>query len=172
MWFRVELNKDGSVASCTEAGPSFPEKGGGRIYYIEADTKESALATGLRRYKEYLESQRVAASERRKKLREHGLCRDCRNPLDPGAARSGRRARCAECARRAFEQRYRGAPVGTRGVPRPDTITKQRAEYRAEVFREVAAAAQRMSLKRFRAWITEQLAIAEAAAGALGKAAE
>lgn len=75
MWYRIELNKDQSVRSCEEVSCSL--SGSGRtIHYVEADSKEMAIAvlvsTHLRRVKR--------SRDRHLDRVARGLCTCCEAP--------------------------------------------------------------------------------------------
>jgi hypothetical protein len=147
MWYRIELNRDGSVGACTEVEATIPVRGG-RVYFIEADTKEQALATGLARYNAYLESQRASMRVKREQLKAEGRCRDCRGVLD----RDG--IRCASCAKRCVALRDKLEVPGVRGVPRAETLAnKLPTNTRLLVLHEVLGKFDRLTPRAFRAWL-------------------
>lgn len=75
MWFRIELHKDGSVASCAEVEGSF--KDSKHVLFVEADNKQTAIRDAARRYRERF---RKATNERYHRQRAKGLCM-CGAPL-------------------------------------------------------------------------------------------
>lgn len=107
MWFRIELNKDNSIASCEATSGSRNE--GRAVHYVEAESKGSAIALLLSRYASNNEARRKAARTRADALRAEGLCRRCgRNKCSLGLTT------CTDClakrnARHA--ERAAGAPI-------------------------------------------------------------
>lgn len=82
MWYRIELNKDGGMRSCVEVSGSLLE--GRSVHYVEADSKESAiaiLASAWVKRKEKLVSNMKA---RKAAHAAAGLCGLCSRPQVPG----------------------------------------------------------------------------------------
>lgn len=75
MWFRIELHKDNSIASCVQVSDS--RNDGRAVHYIEAANKEDAIKTLLARYDLNNERRRQAVKNRTERLRAEGLCRKC-----------------------------------------------------------------------------------------------
>ena len=155
MWFRVELNKDGSVSTCTHVEARSTEAGR-QVYYIEAESDTFACASAVSRYKAYIDRQRESMVERRAARKAAGLCRECQKPVGNG------KLRCAECLAHERDIRYHGKPAGTRGVVRP-VVLEQRLEaagrsQRERILQEVldAALSMRAGLA-FISWLRNQL---------------
>jgi len=171
MWFRVELNKDGSVAKC-DAVEANESSRGGRVYFIEADSKEHALELGLKRYRAYLESQRQGMRERRARLKKAGLCRDCSGALDP-EAKSQRSIRCSACAKRAYNLRHKIEEPGKQGVVRPERLaTRLPEDYRLAVLLEIRGRIDSLGAGKFYKWLNREIARCEAASAPRATAAE
>lgn len=82
MWFRVELHKDGSVASCETVEGKL--KDGKHVFYVEADTKAAALSKVVRQYQRSLEIGRASGRARSERLRAENKCWRCGKPREPG----------------------------------------------------------------------------------------
>lgn len=155
MWYRVELRKDGAVASCTEVEALIPEKGG-RIYYIEADSKEHALKLGLARYQEYLFKQRTRKTEQRRERATVGLCRECGGPVDPDP-RNKRKFRCSACSKRAYNIRIGFEEKGKQGVLSDRAKTARQPDVYLAALKHVRAAFYRMTARAFREWLISEI---------------
>jgi hypothetical protein len=68
MWFHIGIRKDGSVSSATYTADSVVD--GVRIVYVEADTKELAIAKAKADWKKWRERKLQVAKDR-------GLCNEC-----------------------------------------------------------------------------------------------
>jgi hypothetical protein len=108
MWFRVELNRDGSVLSCREVEAQLPGEGR-HVYYIDAQLKQYAIGSAQQRYERYKARQRESVQERRNKRREQSLCPEC------GAATSGG-VWCEGCLERKRGLRAGSVKPGKQGV--------------------------------------------------------
>lgn len=139
MWFRIELHKDGSVASAEQVDERL--KDGRHVFYVESDSKEHACINALRQYEAYKERQRLGKQAARAKRAAAGGCTEC------GAPANGRR-RCEACLKRDREVRYLGAAPNTRGVvtPHVQELRLQRAgrSQRAHILSEVLEVAMSM----------------------------
>jgi hypothetical protein len=93
MWYRIELNKDGSVKSCAEVEACIVE--GKHIRYVEADSRASAVGLVQAWWR-----QRAAVAERTRNYRQKGLC-DCSRPVERG------RKSCEACRSRRRESQKR-----------------------------------------------------------------
>jgi len=69
MIYRVEIRKDGAVASCNVVESAL--RNGGRIYYVEAPSKERAIDLVKKAFA------RLAAKADRRLAEDPGLCRQC-----------------------------------------------------------------------------------------------
>lgn len=85
MWFKVEVNKDGSVATCEQVDVSL--KSGVSVVYIEAESKEKAIEKAVA----YVERIRLKARRSYEKNREKILAAD--------RARRAARAKAGICSR-------------------------------------------------------------------------
>lgn len=121
MWFRVEIRKDGGIASCEQVSGSIGEQGSS-VFYVEAESKEAAIALSAERWRERKRAREQALKELREKAdRITGLCA-CGNPLEPF------RAKCRACLD-AYREKYP-----------PGRITKPRVAVGAQEARERARA--------------------------------
>lgn len=84
MWFRVELHKDGSVASCETVEGKL--KDGKHVFYVEAETREKALKEVVRRYQRSLDYHREYERRRRETRRANNQCSRCTEARVPGKA--------------------------------------------------------------------------------------
>jgi len=82
MFWRVELDKEGSIKSCELA--EAVAKSGGKVAYIEADSKTNACLLAKLWYQSHLKRDR----DRQKKVRAaksaSGECRECKAEAEPG----------------------------------------------------------------------------------------
>lgn len=119
MWFRIEKNKDGSIASCVETESSV--KDGRYVFYVEASNKAEAIAILASRYDNELLKLRTSRQRRRSARVAVGLCADCKAKQPP--ERIGKQL-CKPCQDRQLKAqnalRARGAAI----MPRLDTETK------------------------------------------------
>lgn len=96
MWFKVEINQDGTVKTCEQVDAR--SNGQGAIVYVEADSAESAVCKAVIWRREYLEMARKKSQAQRDRALEAGLCCVCkkRNPR-PG------KKQCYQCAQHGSE---------------------------------------------------------------------
>lgn len=157
MWFRIELNKDGSVLKAEHVEARLP--GAGRfVVYVDAETKELAMASAVGRYQRYLEKQRADMRARREVRKAQGRCRDCGKPGTTGYL-------CAGCAERQNALRRRGRTGFGSVEPRPRGVHSQREIILAEVLEQAVALRAGVA---FLSWLRNEL---EAARSIHGKAA-
>lgn len=139
MWFRVEQNKDGSVASAEYVEAS--SKNSRYVTYVEADSKESAIALVVNKYQRQLERLRTNAIQRYRSRLAAGLCREsgCDSPPVDG------QTRCKKHRAKGREvDRARGR---LRGKPRPPI--EERALRAAHLAKERNQREQASSLATF-----------------------
>jgi hypothetical protein len=141
-WYRIEIQKDGSVASCECVGPSAGDRGG-RVFYIESDSETWAIASAISRYKSYLERQRESVQARRESRKSAGLCTECGQPAPDG------QRNCNPCLARHRMVVMGTLPDGARQgkvTPRVEELRLVRAgrSQRANILGEVLDAALRM----------------------------
>ncbi len=156
MWFRIEMNKDGSVLKAEHVEAKLT--GGGRfVVYVDAETKESAIASAVSRYQRYLEKQRTDKKARVDARKNSGRCVDCGRPGVLG------RVRCQRCAERlnAYRQRGRGRPHEL-PAPIPAGSRSQRAIILAEVMDQALALRAGVA---FLSWLRNELEHARSAYG-------
>ncbi len=147
MWFKVVLNKDGSVASCVEAAQSIDQ--GRTILFVEANNKEDALrAAKVRRSIYKLEYDR--------KLTSLGLCRDCRRPAVDGQTRC---ARCRDKKRHEDRQRSAGTFVPLTHEQRSELRSSRpkTSNERLVCLYECRNAFDRLGAKDFRKWLQSEI---------------
>lgn len=117
MWYRIELNKDRSVRSCVEVSGSIKE--GRSIHYIEADSKESAIAILARAYEKRLARSREHVRVRTAASAAKSLCVQCGCKIKSQTRVGG--ARCKKCKKyQVAQHRLRKAGLG-RSRPRHKT---------------------------------------------------
>lgn len=166
-WFRIEMNKDGSVAASQCVGPSSGDKGS-RVFYIEAESETFAIAAAVSRYRSYLDRQRTDMANGRAARKAACLCRDCGAPVSDGMLR------CRICLDHEKDVRHNDKPPGVRGVVRPivQELRLERAgrSQRFHIIEEILRAAIRM--KAGIAFISWLRAERDAAEGGKSVAAE
>jgi hypothetical protein len=119
MWYRIELNKDGSVASCMEVEACISE--GRNVRYVEADSRGAALklvAAWWRRKAKDTEYYRKRAEA----ARLAGACSRCR--IRPRAGGAKTCAACADQNKKLRDAYHTGARVKSR---RKDMTDDERA---------------------------------------------
>jgi hypothetical protein len=147
MWYKIVLNKDGSIASCEEAAQSLDQ--GRSVIFVEAESRRAAmLAAKVRR-----NARKMAYDH---KLTALGLCRDCRKP-----ARAGK-LRCVECSERKSrydKERARGTYVpptseerSQRRIGRPKTSNE-----RLILLYECRKVFDERGHREFRRWLQGQI---------------
>lgn len=75
MWFKVTINKDGSVASCEQTDASY--ESGKTVRYVEADSREQALGI-VAQWQRELENARTKNQKYHREIRARGICSGCR----------------------------------------------------------------------------------------------
>jgi hypothetical protein len=124
MWYRIELNKDGSVASCTEVEACVLE--GRNVRYVEANSKFLACVLVQKWWKN-----RAQENRREKKMADRrfqaGLCK-CGATAKPG------RQRCPGCQARSaqLKREVRAGRAPLHGYSRTDAERAQAAFRRQE----------------------------------------
>lgn len=109
MWFRVELHKDGSVASCAQVASSF--ENGRTVRYVEADSPDAAIEL-VRRWRKSLDLQKLRVQKYKGEARQAGICVSCMHAQAvPG------RVCCESCAARQREN-TRTRKNGSREIAR------------------------------------------------------
>lgn len=88
MWYRIELNKDGSIATCVEVEES--HRNSRSVRYVEAVSREEACAAILLWHK----NEKDRSIRNYEKRRRAGLCYCCGAPARPGMSE------CADCSDR------------------------------------------------------------------------
>jgi hypothetical protein len=129
MWFKVVFNKDGSVASCEESGPSISD--GKHVFYVEADDKVKAIS----RARDDLSKLRRHHLSKREKHRASGLCVLCDNRAATG------RVKCGPCLQRQKESRDRKRARGG------NLTAEERARISSESLRKAGAAGGRAQIE-------------------------
>ncbi len=142
MWFRVELHKDGSVASCETVEGKL--KDGKHVFYVEAETKEKALADVVSMYRKVLERARRGANARYSKRRAANSCGACDSPPVPG------KTLCEKHLRNSLEI-YRRARDRKRGLlPQAPRLSEEERATREESKRlEREARYKREAVEKF-----------------------
>lgn len=83
MWYKVQLRKDGSIASCDLVSDSIVSGNG--VFFVEADSPARACICAKKLWVEKYDTGRAKIRDRQKKRRESGICRQCSAPvLVPG----------------------------------------------------------------------------------------
>jgi hypothetical protein len=121
MWFKVTINKDGSVASCENVGAAL--ENGKTVRYVEADSSEAALKI-VAAWQRDREQRHVRERAKYQQMKASGLCLHClKVPRVPDRVHC---AACLEWHRAYARDRYHG---------RIDTGLRPEAE-RAKAFGE------------------------------------
>lgn len=145
MWFRVELHKDGSVASCEVVEGKLRD--GKHVVYVEADSKEKAVTDAVAWYKR-IRDRNLATKIR---LRTEKRCVDCGAPAQDGYRFC---AKHLEIRRARNNERYKKF-----GRKRADPLAPRRSEAEsAAQYQEKKRAAER----RFAASIREEFGMSGA----------
>lgn len=109
MWYRIELNKDRSVRTCVEVSGSLNE--GRSIHYIEADSKESAIAILAASYEKARSRNRRTSAKYAEAKKAKGECTVCRKNKEPHRADNSVCQKCADKdAQRKLELKEGAAP--------------------------------------------------------------
>lgn len=159
MWFRIEIRKDGSLATCQMAEGSVRD-GGNRVFYVEAEDAASAASEAVSRYKRYLERQRESVQARRVERKEAGLCVSCGEPSET--------RQCEQCLKRHRMVVKGTLPEGARQgkiTPHIEELRLERAgrSQRYHILDEVLSAAIRMKAGiAFISWLRAERDAAEA----------
>lgn len=82
MWYRIELNKDRSVKTCVEVESSY--KDGRSVHFIEADSREAAIAKLATQWSMINSKSKMRMRERTAARLANGLCARCREKSLPG----------------------------------------------------------------------------------------
>lgn len=103
MWFRVEINRDGSVAACSTTEGSFRE--GRRVFYVEAESVEEAISSVLSRYAARNAAKNERSKRRYEERRARRQCGQCGLPSE--------KAKCDACkaARQDTGRRWARTPA-------------------------------------------------------------
>lgn len=165
MWYKIELNRDQSIKSCSEVDRSLVN--GVTVLYIEASSKEEALRIVRERYDRKLKYDRERKRAKRAACAEEGVCSYCKNELEPD--RLGK-TRCLAC-----KERLSGNRLGVRWAKTDkDKISRLKVERaagrrndrkragnwlrcRRSVLEEVHAALNTMTPSAFRFWLNSKL---------------
>lgn len=156
MWFRVELHKDGSVASCETVEGKLND--GKHVFYVEADTKEKALAHVVLMHRRHLERSRIKEAARRARRANEERCRDCHQPKVAG------KTLCEEHLRRQRESQRRLREHGARPPRNPDVAavafqaSKKRGYEAQKAFARQAYGMTHSDASRRRSFLRETLA--------------
>lgn len=147
MWYKIVLNKDGSVASCEEAAPSLDE--GRCVLFVEAASKQAAIeAAKVRR-----NSRKLAYDA---KLKALGLCVDCRKPAALGKTKC---PACIELQRTRDRARANGAYIPLTPEQRSQLRTgrKHTNNERLILLYECRRVFDERGAKAFRAWLQSEI---------------
>lgn len=147
MWYRIELNKDGSVHSCVEAAPSLEQ--GRLVVFVEAATKALALEASVVRRRQRKVQYDV-------KLKNLGLCVNCRRPASHGKTRCDS---CCEQKRSEDRQRKAGTFVKLTGEQRSALRTgrPKTNNERLILLYECRKVFDEQGSKAFRKWLQAQI---------------
>jgi hypothetical protein len=151
MWFRVEINSDGSVKSCDFVeGVNIDTR---HVFYVEADTKEGALACAAAKYRARLERHSEYCKDRYKERKAKGLC-VCGAECVPGKTRCGPCADTGNARQRSYHERLRqnGPARNGRLLDKPDVELAARRQDELRYFRNrdrSKAAMMRLALEKF-----------------------
>lgn len=157
MWYRLELNKDGSAASCTEAEGS--KRDGKTVLYVEASSKSEAIKLGRAKFFDRLAAQRDAALAA-------GFCGEC----CVEKAMKGR-TMCARCAEKKLARRQERESRG-RPLTQAETTERRREAFRSSrpgwvpVLRATLKMFDSLPPAKFRSWLVQQLKFREDVAAA------
>jgi hypothetical protein len=98
LWWRVVLDKDGSIKECTQVEAT--GKGGGHVRYLQANTKAEACSYAKAWYEKYKATKREAEVRRLLKCKAEGRCTSCRKaPARPG------KVTCQACCNQVVRRR-------------------------------------------------------------------
>jgi hypothetical protein len=143
MWYRIELHSDGSVASCEEAASSLAD--GRSVHFVEADTKEDAIAILLS--SAWQSGARLSSIHR--ELKKHRRRLGMRPLPLKGKAVSSVLAKTSPLPAPALVRVKREAKPKTKrksGV-NPYNVVK------ARLYQEVLEKYEQLTAERFRAWL-------------------
>jgi N-methylhydantoinase A/oxoprolinase/acetone carboxylase beta subunit len=142
MWYRLEIGKDGSIASCTEVAASFED--GKHVRYVEADSQTEALAKALTWYQEK-EAKELAYWARQREI-------DIEN------MRSSEIRRTAREEQREKDYAARMRAERELETARESYAARAQATARRAVLRAVLRRFDADGPNHFRAWLVRELA--------------
>lgn len=156
MWFRIEFNKDGSVASCAQTDLSL--RSGRRVIYVEADSEAAAITLAASRYRQWLLTVKKHRDKTREGKKLRGICRDCSREATAGSSYCQTHQDKRRESKRDSKRRMRaGEPKRTSGV----TGTRDRSTLDARKELELLREIQLKLLddpERLRVWLTVRIA--------------
>jgi hypothetical protein len=172
VWYRIELNKDRSVKSCTEVESSLNDGRG--VHYIEANSKTEAIQVLAKRYKEIRAKKDEYCADWRQSKYDAGLCgRNC------GRQRKATSSLCQECTNsQTLRQKQLADGAPSKRLPPAKTDHQRAARLLAEQERnrqrtrsmassgllarhkiliQVQASFDSMKASDFRVWLGEKI---------------
>jgi hypothetical protein len=164
-WWRVTVDGKGTVLDASLMEPCSTDVGNVRIYYLQAPSKQAAMAAAHVRY---LEFQRLSLRERRLRNKAAGLC-DCGQPL-PSKDRKrcdGCNA-CSETSRKRRVAKERGEsvpPLRPKSIAFAETRARREAAVRLATLQAALFELQRLgTLAKLAGWLMAEIKDAEAKA--------
>lgn len=144
MWYRIELNKDGSIRSCAEVEACATE--GRNVRYVEADSRKDALVLVAAWWRR-AETMRRNNQARITDCKKRGICVHCRSRPAEGDWRCGV---CRQAQRDSADRSRRRA----RGedIPRLVSHAKTDEARAASVLRDRETRARRLVRQYSRDW--------------------
>lgn len=158
-WYRVELDKDGTVVSCAQC--EAPSRPGYRVFYTWEASEDAATRKAVARYQAYLTKQREDQRTRRARNKQAGKCQCGRAPK-PGQEQCQVCLDSAEDSRLRAQDRVTGTAYAPPKTPRPELLAKRKEQHdnstRLEILEEVQRAWCHCKTEReFTAWLQAQL---------------
>jgi hypothetical protein len=169
MWFRIELHKDGSVATCDEVEGSFKDTR--TVHYVEADSKAQAINALAARWERLREENRKRQAQRYADRRASGRCYQCGDDSDGylcsrcAARKNEARRACVEASRKrgSAPKADRASPAALKAaaynVERKRWAEKQlkAGGSRGATLRAVLRRFDEMPPRAFRAWLALEI---------------
>lgn len=146
-WWRVELDKSGAILTCDYVADK--GRNGGRVIFVEADTKANACTAAKAWHRRFIEYQRGRSAKYEARNIAAGLCAKCRAPKPP--ERLAKR-QCADCTARqiARAKAVKAGLVEKKHKPTDEELVERHARYieRAPVRRAASEACAKRRAKR------------------------
>lgn len=134
--YRVEIRRDGSVASCTVVESTLADSG--HVFYVDSTSKEAAIRSAKKLHARML----VLNNARREAALAAGLCQRCmKRAADQGLTQ------CARCRSREKKRHEAAKLRGAQSAEEVAARIKRRCQERAERMREMGKKGRQTSVQ-------------------------